>query len=167
MRVFIAFTATVILASTLLPLCSCDLIDSACKGTPNYQLCVSTLRSNPKSHSADITGLSLIMVDAVKDKATSALQIISKLEKLHPQKKNAFRDCRFRYSVVQKYNVGEAVEALTKGDQKFAVDGMSDAAIEAQICEENFKPSPSPMTKMNKAVQDLSLVAAAIIRLLL
>lgn len=110
------------------------------------------------------------MVDAVKSKVSSALRTISKLEKNNynrHQEKAALSDCRERYDVVQKYDVGVAVEALTKGDQKFAVDGMNDAAIEAQICEANFKTSRSPITEANKSVQDMSLVAAAIIKLLL
>lgn len=168
MRVF--FICLSIFIVLIVPFCSCDLIASVCKHTPNYHLCFSTLQSDPRSHTAsDVTGLSLIMVDAVKAKVSSALRSIYKLEKNnnHHHEKVAFSDCRERYGVVQKYDVGVAVEALTKGDQKFAVDGMNDAAIEAQICESNFKSSRSPITEVNKSVQDISLVASAIIKLLL
>lgn len=114
------------------------------------------------------------MVDEVKSKVNSALQIISKLEKSNPKQKDALSDCKRRLSVVEKYDVGVAIEALNKGDDKFAVDSMNDASIEAQICEENLKTKKmnnndyySSMSKMNKDVQDYSLVAAAIMKLLL
>ncbi|KAI5679069.1 hypothetical protein M9H77_10019 [Catharanthus roseus] len=172
----LSFTITIILiiSSFFLPFSSCDSIQNVCKTTPNPQLCSSILRSNPRSKSADITTLSLIMVDEVKSKVNSALQIISKLEKSNPKQKDALSDCKRRLSVVEKYDVGVAIEALNKGDDKFAVDSMNDASIEAQICEENLKTKKmnnndyySSMSKMNKDVQDYSLVAAAIMKLLL
>ncbi|KAI5349174.1 hypothetical protein L3X38_002061 [Prunus dulcis] len=60
------------------------LIDKTCKQTPNYDVCVSTINSDPRSTGADVKGLGLIMVDAVKDKATGALNKADKLLKQCP-----------------------------------------------------------------------------------
>ncbi|KAJ6420928.1 hypothetical protein OIU84_028333 [Salix udensis] len=40
-----------------------DLIAQTCKNTPYYNLCVSSLRSVPRSSRADVQGLALVMVD--------------------------------------------------------------------------------------------------------
>lgn len=144
-----------------------DLIESTCKNTPNYELCLSTLRSDPRSSSADVAGLGLIVVDAVKAKATSIVDTINKLKKSKPEYKHQLEDCSSRYNAILKADVPEAVEALTKGDPKFAEDGMADAAVEAQACENGFKGSNSPLSYESKAVYNLSVVARAIIRMLL
>ncbi|KAJ8542123.1 hypothetical protein K7X08_016989 [Anisodus acutangulus] len=61
----------------------------------------------------------------------------------------------------------EAIEALTKGNPKFAEDGMVGCYGDSQDCEENFKSSISPLTGLNTAVHELSGVGRAIIRNLL
>lgn len=43
-----------------------DIVDGTCKRTPDYTLCVSLLRSDPRSSSADIAGLAIILVDQIK-----------------------------------------------------------------------------------------------------
>ncbi|CAK9187620.1 unnamed protein product [Ilex paraguariensis] len=144
-----------------------NLIDSTCKHTPYYQLCVSTLRSNPKSSTADVTGLGLIIVGVVKSKSTQALSSINMFLRSKPELKIPLKNCAESYKVVLTADLPEAVEALTKGDPKFAEDGMNDAAREAQSCESGFSLKKSPLTGLNGAVHDLSVVAASIARMLL
>lgn len=43
-----------------------DNVDKTCKQTPDYTLCLSLFRSDPRSSSADTVGLSLILVDKIK-----------------------------------------------------------------------------------------------------
>lgn len=43
-----------------------DIVDKTCKQTPDYSLCLSLLRSDPRSSSADTVGLGLILVDKIK-----------------------------------------------------------------------------------------------------
>ncbi|KAL2459358.1 Cell wall/vacuolar inhibitor of fructosidase 1 [Forsythia ovata] len=144
-----------------------NLIETTCRNTPNYQLCISTLSANPGSINTDVTGLGLIMVDAVKTKAKETSNAIKKLKGSQPELRNALSDCAGRYNAILEADVPEAVEALIKGDPKFAEDGMADSSLEAVVCEESFKQVTSPLTVLNNAVRDLSDVARAIIRILL
>lgn len=43
-----------------------NIVDKTCKQTPDYTLCLSLLRSDPRSSSADTVGLVLILVDKIK-----------------------------------------------------------------------------------------------------
>lgn len=43
-----------------------SIVDKTCKQTPDYTLCLSLLRSDPRSSSADTVGLALILVDKIK-----------------------------------------------------------------------------------------------------
>ncbi|OIT35794.1 PREDICTED: cell wall / vacuolar inhibitor of fructosidase 1-like [Nicotiana attenuata] len=146
-----------------------NLVETTCKNTPNYNLCLKTLLSDKRSASGDITTLALIVVDAIKAKANQAAKIISKLRQSNPPAawKVPLKKCAFSYKVILTVSLPEAIEALTKGNPKFAEDGMVGCFGESQDCEENFKSSFSPLTGLNTAVHELSAVGRAIIRNLL
>ncbi|XP_059289405.1 cell wall / vacuolar inhibitor of fructosidase 1-like [Lycium ferocissimum] len=147
-----------------------NLVETTCKNTPNYALCVKTLRSDKRSEKGDITTLALIMVDAIKSKANQAANMISKLRHSNPPAawKDALKDCAFSYKVILTASMPEAIEALTKGDPKFAEDGMVGSSGDAQECEDYFKGTKySPLSKLNSAVHELSDVGRAIVRNLL
>ncbi|XP_059278091.1 cell wall / vacuolar inhibitor of fructosidase 1-like [Lycium ferocissimum] len=145
------------------------LIHNTCKNTPNYQLCISTLQSDPRSSDADITVLGLVMVDAVKKKTVEIMESIKELEKTNPKWKIPLNECSLFYYAVIKADVPEAVDGLKKGVPKFAEMGMDDTAVEAEICEYSFKENGlnSPLSKKNRDLMDLSNVAKSIIRMLL
>ncbi|XP_015867819.2 cell wall / vacuolar inhibitor of fructosidase 1 [Ziziphus jujuba] len=144
-------------------------IESTCKQTPNYDLCVSSLKSDPKSSTADVPGLALILVNKIKSQATKTLNHINSLLKRSPGagKRRALDSCYSKYDAILKGDVPEAIEALTKGDYKFAEDGANDAANEANSCERGFSSGSSPLTAMNKYIHDVSAIAAALVRTLL
>ncbi|KAG8372849.1 hypothetical protein BUALT_Bualt12G0109700 [Buddleja alternifolia] len=146
------------------------LIETTCKNTPNYKLCISVLRRSPGSATADVRGLALIMVGAVKDKTKQAISAVNNLIKSrrYPDLAEGLQKCNEVYKTVVKYDVAEAVEALTKGDPKFAENGMADAALEADTCESSTGGlDKSPLEAVNRPVFDLANVARAIIRNLL
>lgn len=144
------------------------LIESTCRNTPNYQLCISTLRADPCSAAADVAGLGLIMVDAVRVEAEKAISAIDELRFLHPEDMQALEMCRRVYVAVVKADVPEAVAGLWKGVPKFAEFGMSDVAWEAEICEGSFERAiETPLSQVNEDLRELALVATAIIRELL
>lgn len=43
-----------------------SMIEQTCKETPDFNLCVSLLDSDPRGSSADTSGLALILVDKIK-----------------------------------------------------------------------------------------------------
>nr|XP_009780951.1 PREDICTED: cell wall / vacuolar inhibitor of fructosidase 1-like isoform X2 [Nicotiana sylvestris]XP_016510486.1 PREDICTED: cell wall / vacuolar inhibitor of fructosidase 1-like isoform X2 [Nicotiana tabacum] len=112
-----------------------NLVETTCKNTPNYNLCLKTLLSDKRSAGGDITTLALIVVDAIKVKANQAAEFISKLRQSNPPTawRVPLKKCAFSY----------------------------------KDCEENFKSSFSPLTGLNTAVLELSVVGRAIIRNLL
>lgn len=142
-----------------------NLIDQTCKKTPNYNLCVSSLKSDPRSGKAGVAGLGFITVDIAKDKATDAANRINELLKQSPSDQR-LKTCATFYHTILVADVPEASQGFKLGNPKFAEQGMNDAADAAEACEKEFS-SKSPLTDKNKVVHDLSSIAAAIARLLL
>ncbi|KAL7161679.1 hypothetical protein ACSBR2_042200 [Camellia fascicularis] len=66
-----------------------------------------------------------------------------------PQLRRPLRKCVEFYKAVLG-SIPTAVEALTKGNPKFAESSTVDAANEAEYCENSFNKSESPLTDTNK-----------------
>ncbi|KAL6502174.1 hypothetical protein OROHE_024767 [Orobanche hederae] len=145
------------------------LIETTCRNTSNYQLCISTLHASPSSSTADVAGLGLIMVEAVRVKAEEAFSTVDRLKKLYPDLTDVLEKCGNAYNAVLKTDVAEAVAGLTKGVPKFAEFGMADAAWEAEICEGSYEGEAveSPLSRVNKDLHELAEIAVGIIRNLL
>ncbi|XP_062024842.1 cell wall / vacuolar inhibitor of fructosidase 1-like [Rosa rugosa] len=140
-----------------------NIIAQTCSKTPNPPVCLSSLKSHPRSAQADIYGLAVIMIDVVKAKSTTTLNQINQLLKQSPGDK-ALRDCADNYKGVVEIDIPEAYQAIKAGRAMFALQSMNDAVIEANECERNFARSKShPLTKLNKDAADVASVAAAII----
>ncbi|KAK9934007.1 hypothetical protein M0R45_021174 [Rubus argutus] len=107
------------------------------KKTPYPDLCVSILEADPRTEESDIEGYAVIMVG----------------------------DCHEYYVAVIRDDVPQASEAIDEGDTGKAEQRMYDAAGKADSCEKGFKRR-SHLTSSNNAVKDVSLVAAAIVRLI-
>ncbi|KAK7363447.1 hypothetical protein VNO77_05590 [Canavalia gladiata] len=144
------------------------LIDNTCKKTPNYNVCVQSLKAYPGSSGADVTGLAQIMVKVMKAKANEGLKKIHELQRLRqgPKQQRALSSCASKYRAILIADIPEATEALQKGDPKFAENGANDAANEATYCEDDFS-GKSLLTKQNNDMHDVAAVTAAIVRLLL
>lgn len=143
-----------------------NLIVDTCKKTPNYALCVSTLRSNPHSSTADVAGLGLILVGAVKAKSTAGLKSITELSNSNPGLKRRLSQCLEDYKMILSAFVPEAEQAIG-GDPKFAEDGMNGIADVTARCVKSLQGLHTPLPSTNKLVHDLSLVAVSIIRTML
>jgi pectinesterase inhibitor-like protein len=168
-----------LLLPVFLPLTQCstirldeneDLIDKTCKQTPHYDLCLSSLQSNPESSNADVKGLAKIMVDVLLSTATDAQSFIEGLIKQAPEPglERSLAFCAELYIPIVKYTLPQAIYALSNGQYKFASYGISDAAKEAIACEKKFSGSTnSPLSDRNNLVESLSEVATAILNILL
>ncbi|KAL6567224.1 hypothetical protein OROGR_000892 [Orobanche gracilis] len=135
------------------------LIETTCRNTSNYQLCISTLHASPSSSTDDVAGLGLIMVEAVRVKAEEAFSTVDRLKKLYLDLTDVLEECGNAYNAVLKADVAEAVAGLTKGVPKFAKFGMVDAAWEAENCEGSFEGNVvgSPLSRVNKDMHGLLL----------
>ncbi|CAI0556296.1 unnamed protein product [Linum tenue] len=145
-----------------------NLIDQTCKKTPYYDLCIQTLVSCPESFHTDLEGLAKITVGAIAHKASAALRrietILAKKEHSKPAVREALNACASRYRAVVEQDVPETLMSLRTGNYKFASRGTNDAATEAMSCEEDFAAGESPLSDLNVAVHDVSVVAAAIVQ---
>jgi pectinesterase inhibitor-like protein len=143
-----------------------SLIENTCKKTPNYNICLQSLKANSGSSVADVTGLAQIMVKVMKAKANDGLNKIHQLQRLGNGARKALNSCGDKYRAILVADIPQAIEALEKGDPKFAEDGANDAANEATYCENEFN-GKSPLTKQNNAMHDVASVTAAMVRQLL
>ncbi|GAU19172.1 hypothetical protein TSUD_89370 [Trifolium subterraneum] len=165
--ILIVCTTFVVTECRNIQLDDANLIQQTCKKTPNYALCTQYLNSDPKARSADVTGLALIMVNVMKNKANIALNKIHQLiGKSPPGQKAALNSCASKYNTIVAADIAQATEALQKGNPKFAENGANDAVIEAKGCESGFS-GKSPLTAENNVMRDASVITAAIVRNLL
>ncbi|CAL1397475.1 unnamed protein product [Linum trigynum] len=148
-----------------------SLVIQTCKQTPNYDLCVSTITADPRAATAaDVDTLALVMLDAVRTKATAAEGRIKQLMKA--ARSSAMRKhlgaCAEIYDVIINDEIPEAVQAVRLGDPKFGEEAMNDSAAEPGSCDDEFGAGKaSPLAEQNQAVRGAAAVTAAIIRLLL
>ncbi|CAH1429095.1 unnamed protein product [Lactuca virosa] len=168
-HVTILFLAILFQETLFLAMGDRQFIENTCKSTPSYNLCLSILLANPKSQNANLTGLALIVVDAVKNEGVKTLQQIDALKKSLPELTAALTQCGDVYNTIMHVDVPLTINALNLGNPKFGEDGMADTIIESQTCERSFKEhgQTSPLTNMNKDMEDVANVARAIIRILL
>ncbi|KAH7513500.1 cell wall / vacuolar inhibitor of fructosidase 1 [Ziziphus jujuba] len=118
-----------------------NLIKQTCKNTPYFQVCYNSLSSDPHSSKADAPGLALIAVNKISENATSILHYIKAvyIETRDLAVKTALHGCNEVYNTVVNILIPEANEELTKGNYKFATDGITNTGREAQKCENYFE----------------------------
>ncbi|KAI6692948.1 hypothetical protein NL676_020658 [Syzygium grande] len=160
-------SVTQLLLITILPFASANLVVDTCKKTPYADFCVSALRSDRRSSTADTPTLGLIMVDKVNANAKSTLTKIQDLlrKSPDPRTKQALTSCEEGYKDTITDLVPTSKGAIL-GDYKFAVDDMRQAASDASECEAGFG-GKSPLSHLNDYENKAASVAAAIATLLL
>ncbi|PWA44418.1 Pectinesterase inhibitor [Artemisia annua] len=77
-------------------------IENTCKGTPNYDLCLSIILADPKSEDADLTGLALIAVTRVEQEGEVTITQINALKSSRPELRPALDYCAQVYNAVVK-----------------------------------------------------------------
>ncbi|KAI4335007.1 hypothetical protein L6164_013696 [Bauhinia variegata] len=147
-----------------------DLIDQICQKTPFFDLCSSTLHSNPLSPKTDLKGLALIMVNNILANATDTLNYIEQLIKQtsDQQMEQALAFCAESYIPVVKFILPQAADAISQGRFGFASYCIADAEKEIAACDKKFSGGAQPpLSDRNDIVQKLVDVASALIKLLL
>ncbi|PRQ39504.1 putative pectinesterase inhibitor domain, Cell wall/vacuolar inhibitor of fructosidase [Rosa chinensis] len=167
-----------IIQNVFLPIshCRADLIDQTCKQTPNYNLCVSSLKSNPRSSAADVKGLAIIMVEVVKSKANDTLNKI--WAELLRHEDPVIRNCYDHYG----YMVGAFIPDIYGDLTSRGLGGRfvrynpaqaerrlhNDIILRVDHCQNGFgQGRRSPFAKENKATHEAAVVAAAIVWILI
>uniref|UniRef100_A0A6N2LUI1 Pectinesterase inhibitor domain-containing protein n=1 Tax=Salix viminalis TaxID=40686 RepID=A0A6N2LUI1_SALVM len=151
----------------LAPQIQCDdLINKTCRKTPDYNLCVSSLQSNPKSLDADVQGLADIMANITLSNATDTLSYIQILvsQTKDPMLEQSLAYCAEVYIPVVQYILPQAINVFSKGGYGFAKYGISYAADEVGSCTVSKK---SLLADRKQLMLDLCGVTVAIINILL
>lgn len=146
---------------------SADLIDDTCKKTPTYDLCVTTLRSDPSSSKANLQGLALIAATKLQGIATITQNQIGALlgKATDPNLKLALNACKSAYHIILALELPPAIDAIKKGNPTIAGQSTVDVPNETDKCRNGI--ASTPVARNNKIVHDLGFVVLSIIRLLL
>ncbi|KAL6990119.1 hypothetical protein U1Q18_015867 [Sarracenia purpurea var. burkii] len=140
------------------------LIQAICKRTSNFQLCLSTLKSDPQSSNADAKGLALISLQIVLTKTNETLVAIGVLFN-RTNDRGLFEQlgtCIEDYNKAVTESLPAAISALKYNNYGASKQGAEDTREDAQTCEQQFVGG-SPFASQNKEVQDLSVLASEII----
>ncbi|XP_044500332.1 cell wall / vacuolar inhibitor of fructosidase 1-like [Mangifera indica] len=138
------------------------LIETTCKATSHYDLCVKTLQSDPGSSRADVKGLANIAARGLFNQGMATWnKIYEMLQKTKDlELKKPFLTCLKAYSTITVDDMNQAFSSLTRGNPKEAISGFSDVLKQTEKCEKSFRKSP--FTSDNKLVNDLAEVVISI-----
>ncbi|KAF7849522.1 hypothetical protein BT93_L0688 [Corymbia citriodora subsp. variegata] len=146
-----------------------DTCQKAAASSPNvkFDYCVKALRSDPKSRTADVQGLGLIMLNLLESNVTSTFSYIQELLKKQwdPYTKKCLLDCSEMYSDSAD-NAKEAVGAYQKKRYPDVQNSVSAVSTYVDTCESQFKDKKgvtSPLTKQNGDAEQLSFIGLAIV----
>ncbi|GFZ04507.1 hypothetical protein Acr_17g0000790 [Actinidia rufa] len=145
-----------------------DLVADTCKKVDYPDLCLSTLRSNPRSKSADLKGLVHIAFDAALAKSTNTLnQIMLLLKKTNdPIVKKYLTTCASLYGDAVDY-IPQAIRFV--GSDNLQAKAYGGAALDDALdCEDTFTTGElgkrkSPLTASNNVVKQLVINALEIV----
>ncbi|XP_056694818.1 cell wall / vacuolar inhibitor of fructosidase 1-like [Spinacia oleracea] len=163
--VFLSFVSQLII---LVHAQNTTLITQICNQTPNNNLCVSTLNSDPNTLNAnDTRDLAIIMVIHTNDMATKTQNHIVGLLRnraIEGTMRQLLGKCYRMYFMITKDRLIETVNSLSAKNYALARDMMKDVQTSIDNCEGSFNEIvKSPISADNKAASDLSLVAYAIV----
>jgi pectinesterase inhibitor-like protein len=163
-------TLVVTQSQNVQPKNSNDLIEQTCKKTPNYALCIQYLKPYSSSSNASVNGLAIIMFGIMKDKALDTQgKIHTIVADILPRDpfvpKAPLLECNNLYESIIVADVTRAINALQGSpDLKLAESCANDAKSKANKCELKFKIGDSPLTDENNDMNDVAILAAAIVR---
>lgn len=122
------------------------LIQKTCKNTTNYKLCIQLLESDPNSHNVDVTGLALIVVEAVDKRVDTAASYVSALLRgtKDPHLQNVLGQCQLMYSSASLAIkvVPDALRAKMYGMYGVAMNYLNNTRGYPGLCQDSFRRNP-------------------------
>ncbi|KAK7247567.1 hypothetical protein RIF29_42452 [Crotalaria pallida] len=119
-------------------------IQNTCKNTKYYDLCLSSLKSNPNSSKADTKGLAGIMVGIGKANATSTSSFLSNVlvrAANDTALKTVLKECADKYTYAGDALQGSAQD-LANEAYDFANVQVTAASDYPNVCHNLFKSNP-------------------------
>ncbi|CAL9070072.1 unnamed protein product [Musa banksii] len=149
-----------------------SLIQKTCNETTYYDLCVSSLGSDPHSRKADVKGLSTIAIDIAISNATNTSSFAAALahNATDASLVTVLRACATKYA-----NAREALQwsldALSTEAYDYAFVHVSAAAEYPNVCRVLFRQNPrlaypAAMARREEDLEHLCTIALEIISLL-
>ncbi|WKA03749.1 hypothetical protein VitviT2T_021838 [Vitis vinifera] len=151
-----------------------NLVEQTCQKVQYHDLCVSALRSDGRSSSADVKGLAAIMLQLVKANGTDILAEVNTMlpNATDDVTKKCLGLCRDKFGEALNGLIPEAMAKLQSGSKHEAMlvtIEVGESAIECDSCFSNgrFGPSrgPPPFSDKNHVYFYLATVAKDIIGL--
>ncbi|KAM3319525.1 cell wall / vacuolar inhibitor of fructosidase 2-like [Capsicum chacoense] len=148
-----------------------DLIDDACHRTGDFNLCVASLRTDPHSRTADIKGLTCIMMEMCLYKAKGISSQIERIIKQATDRgfKECLEICLKEFGLAIDNHLPYAIKQLDSGDYVDATYSLMGVDSSAETCENQFTdPSvfTSPLTDVDAKFLNLTLVTGVLMSLL-
>lgn len=151
-----------------------DLVTKACDQTMYFKLCVSSLRSDPRTNqTSDLKGLAVIALDLSITKANQSLSYAQRLllfqssSNYTQYEKECLSDCSQELSEAVE-NLQDSTQALMNGTLNNVNDFVSSAMTDSQTCDDCFKEehegntstSPAPALAADDIDDGISSLAA-------
>ncbi|CAI9267703.1 unnamed protein product [Lactuca saligna] len=129
---------------------------------------MSTLLSNHTSSKTDLKGLTLILVDVIKDKGYETIEKIKSLNESKPGWYDPLYECYVNYNAVVKEDIPEAIKGVNEGQPQISKGDMMDISIKSQACDESFmrRSMSLPLATLNTLIHNLAYLTANFIELL-
>lgn len=160
---------------TLLPISRClnnkqdDLLHKTCKLTNHYNLCLSTLNSNPKSKNAtNVQGLAQITLELALTEANNTLWFVGGLfsKTSDPMLFRLFGTCIEEYKDAVTSHIPQAIHALNSSNYGASKQGLIDAVGDVKTCNVQLVDESPVMTRRNNFVHRLLDAGSQIVSLL-
>ncbi|CAI8610782.1 unnamed protein product [Vicia faba] len=121
-----------------------DLVDDMCKKTPNFDLCSSTIHSNPQAGKSDANeGL----VKEIKD----------------PELQRKYVSCAETYIPLEKTILPQAVDSINKKKYGLAIYSMGYIGKEIDSCNKKFS-NGSPLNEKTGSLHQLLDIGTAVLK---
>lgn len=153
-----------------------DLVSTTCSQTPFLDICLSSLRSDPRSEASDLKGLATIALDRSIANANETKSHIAYLIKSYNPNQTEYefkclKECMVEYSEGLE-NLQESSLALSYDNFDAVNSWVAAAMTDADTCEngyleEDLPENPSPLTERNQFFSKLCSNFLAITTLLI
>ncbi|WVZ10830.1 hypothetical protein V8G54_015360 [Vigna mungo] len=143
------------------------LLEQICGQSPDYHLCVMTLRSSIQHRSKeDMTGFTRLTLHIMNDNASSTIEHVHKdyWQISDLEVKKALKYCLISYNRVIDTHLREALNAMEEGDYKIVKQIIHIIDLEIESCNNKFKNlTISPLRDTNRYMQNLCSVTVSVV----
>ncbi|XP_050365617.1 uncharacterized protein LOC126784177 [Argentina anserina] len=146
-----------------------NVLEQACQFAKNKETCINTLKKDPNSQGADLTGLALI---ALRLAAANAAEVESHLRTLlqknapmSPEIQQGVSDCAETYSDANG-QLDDSTAALSEKNFNDIITWVKIAVADSEYCQNAVKGQPTVVADKSKVFLELCDNALSVIKAL-